>query len=67
MDGRFDIELMKRQTAQPVQPIAINIQLDNNRPRLKDLYKKYIKDGSNFDDMLQQSIYELSQNDSEGL
>lgn len=53
--------------AKPVQPIAINIQLDNNRPRPKDLYNKYIKDGSNFDDMLQQSIHELSQNDSEGL
>lgn len=67
MDGRFDIELMKRQIAQPVQSVAINIQLDSKRPRLKDLYKKYIKDGSNFDDMLQQSIHELSQNDSEGL
>lgn len=67
MDGRFDIELMKRQIAQSIQPIAINIQLDSRRPRLKDLYKKYIKDDSNFDDMLQQSIHELSQNDSEGL
>ena len=67
MDGRFDIELMKRQMAQPIQPIAINIQLDNRRPRLKDLYKKYVKDDPNFDDMLQQSIHELSQNDSEGL
>lgn len=67
MDGRFDIELMKRQIAQPIQPIATNIQLDNRRPRLKDLYKKYVKDDSNFNDMLQQSIHELSQNDSEGL
>lgn len=67
MDGRFDIELMKRQIAQPIQPIVINIQLDSRRPRLKDMYKKYIKDDPNFDDMLQQSIHELSQNDSEGL
>lgn len=67
MDGRFDIELMKRQIAQPIQPIAINIQLDSRRPRLKDMYKKYIKDESNFNDTFQQSINELSKNDSEGL
>lgn len=60
MDGQFDIELMKRQIAQPVQSIDINIQLDSKRPKLKDTYKKYIKDDSNFDDMLQQSIRELS-------
>lgn len=67
MDGRFDIELMKRQIAQPIQPIAINIQLNSRRPRLKDMYKKYIKDESNFNDTFQQSINELSKNDSEGL
>lgn len=67
MDGRFDIELMKRQITQPTQPIAINIQLDSGRPRLKDIYKKYIKDESNFNDTFQQSINELSKNDSEGL
>ena len=57
MDGRFDIELMKRQMAKPVHPIVINIQLDNDRPRLKDLYKKYIKDDSNIEDMLQQKVF----------
>lgn len=67
MDGRFDIELVKRQIAQPIQPIAINIQLNSRRPRLKDMYKKYIKDESNFNDTFQQSINELSKNDSEGL
>ena len=60
MDGQFDTELMKRQIAQPVQSIDINIQLDSKRPRSKDMYKKYIKDDLNFDDMLQQSIRELS-------
>jgi hypothetical protein len=67
MDGRFDIELVKRQIAQPTQPIAVNIQLNSRRPRLKDMYKKYIKDESNFNDTFQQSINELSKNDSEGL
>lgn len=67
MDGRFDIELMKRQIAQPIQPIAINIQLASRRSRLKGMYKKYIKDELNFNDTFQQSINELSKNDSEGL
>ena len=60
MDGRFDSEIIKRQISQPVQSIDINIQLDSKRPRLKDMHKKYIKDDSNFDDMIQQSIHELS-------
>lgn len=29
MNGRFDIELIKRQVSLPIQSIDINIQLDN--------------------------------------
>lgn len=54
------------QKVQPVQNVAINMQLADNKPNLNDFRKNQVdnKDGMNFEEMFQQSIQEIIQNDT---
>lgn len=54
------------QKVQPVQNVAINMQLADNKPNLNDFRKHQVdnKDGMNFEEMFQQSIQEIIQNDT---